>query len=380
MTGQPTYTRAEIRKDICRKLGMSFFKLFDESAQVAEGCTTRFIVSNQLTQGEDYWKNYWFMMLTGDEAFQVRRVIAFAPEDDGITLDRALTGIPTATETFQLFNIFSPYEIHNAINEAIEDGYPAFCGIILDDSTLVVQEDTLEYALSGLSTAPWRVYKVWIEQCLQTRRGKADSSTNTTLTDADLDITDVDSNWKISIYDGTGKGQLRNVSSAASGGIITISAAWTTNPDTTSKYCLWNPTDQRADWMRVEDCYFDMLEYPSKMFLSHREPSWYGMRMRIQYSYEPSDLSSDSATTVVPKQFIHLKARSILFFSKANDTRMDQDRYTQMAVDLAARAEEFKQKRSWNEPSMTIFRDRDLSREYPSIYPGPDGDALGWNG
>jgi len=75
-------------------------------------------------------------------------------------------------------------------------------------------------------------------------QGYADSSSNTTLVDDELNYTYVDDRpddfWNegsIKIVYGTGRGQIREVSDFNSTtGTVTVSEAWATNPDTTSLY------------------------------------------------------------------------------------------------------------------------------------------------
>jgi uncharacterized delta-60 repeat protein/RHS repeat-associated protein len=81
--------------------------------------------------------------------------------------------------------------------------------------------------------------------------GTADSSANTTLTDAErTESSDVFAGKLIVIISGTGKGQVRTISSFnPSTDTITISAGWNTNPNTTSTYEIVNSTE--PDWTIV---------------------------------------------------------------------------------------------------------------------------------
>lgn len=69
--------------------------------------------------------------------------------------------------------------------------------------------------------------------------GTATSSTNTTLVDSGKNFTSLGvlAGTPVTIVDGTGKAQTRTISVVGTTS-ITISAAWTTNPDTTSSYAV----------------------------------------------------------------------------------------------------------------------------------------------
>ena len=74
-------------------------------------------------------------------------------------------------------------------------------------------------------------------------KGTCTSSGGTTLTDSGASFAASVIGASVYIYEGTGKGQRRTISSRTSTQ-LTVSSAWSTNPDTTSKYVVgaieWN--------------------------------------------------------------------------------------------------------------------------------------------
>ncbi len=94
-----------------------------------------------------------------------------------------------------------------------------------------------------------------IEQAIQWAEDEVDKHTNTTYypnedqgtatASDDSELTDSSKSWTVNtyanyavyIYDGTGEGQIRGISSNTSD-TLTLDSSWTTNPDTTSKYYI----------------------------------------------------------------------------------------------------------------------------------------------
>ena len=353
---QPTYTRAEIRKEICSRLNMRFFKYFEESS-TSTGGNASVLVDSNLTQKADYWNGSWLYPISGSPSGDIRYIEDFG--GGSITPDRNLSGLVGAVTKYQILDRFTPQEIHRAIDEAILEGYPAFFGIATDES-LIVQEDKMEYDLTGLSQVPWRVYQVWIERNGGTIiSGEVASATALTLV-AGSSLSAASAGWLVGIYDGTGSGQLRTVQSV-SGSEITNTAIWTTNPDTTSRFTLWNPDDQRVQWYQMNSLHFDASEYPSKLYLHGIWPDAYGMRIRLVYTYEPSELTTDASTTTVPKKYIIAKALAILFGQRIDRSSADRTRYRNLADAREQEAELYKQMRAFTPPNMTLWQTRDSS-------------------
>lgn len=339
---ESTNTLQTLRRAICKELGMPFFKKYGTQLTVDASSTTTKPIDSDLTQADDYWTGDFFYRISSQES---RQITDFAATSNTLTLEYALSTI-SASDAYEIHSIWNAYDIHAAINRAIEQAAKSFPATVTDEN-LVLEEDKLAYTISGLTSKPWRVRRVWIERVSNTMRGLADSSTNTTLVDASLagNLGDVNTSWKISIYAGTGTGQLRSVSSANnSTGEVTITSAWTTNPDTTSKYALWNPTEQIFDWFQVVNARFDAKEYPDTLYLYNRLPSLDGMRIRLEYLYTPQALSSESDTTTVNTEFIIAKTCSILHGQMVGDSRYNRElhygehvRYKELADELLKR-------------------------------------------
>lgn len=108
-----------------------------------------------------------------------------------------------------------------------------------------------------------------------TVRGTASASTSTTLTDATATFPSgvATSLTPIVIYAGTGKGQVRRVTTRNSDTQLTISSAWTTNPDTTSKYQLGG-----VEW----NARFCLLALPESR-------DWTEPKQAVQVTFAPTD-------------------------------------------------------------------------------------------
>lgn len=379
----PTSTRAEIRRAIGSELGMDFYRFYSNYLTCDSGSTTTKVVDTDLTQNDNAWKDMWFYVSenvstsTGatvdDNVGAVRLINSFSNKDNALILDRALPQTPTNKDRYEIHNNWNAFEIHNAINRAIRDGLPDFFDIVTDE-TLVTKEDTLEYDISGLTYRPWIISEVWLERPYDSRTGTATAGAATSITDSSADFSAVDSTYKVSIYDGKGAGQLRTCSSGTSAGVINISAAWTTNPDTTSKYRVWDTAEQRSTWYRLTSARFNNHEYPSTMYLPKRYTNLYGSRIRIIYATDSLELNDDTDTTVVPKEFLIYKTIEFLASSRVGSTRGDREHYAVLEQIYRNKAEMFREKHAFRMDT-TLWQETDIGMPSGIQY---DGDPMGW--
>jgi len=372
----PTVTRAELRRAIGLELEMPFFMRYTDGYLTCDSTSTASKVQDsELTQPPSFWKNSWFYISdTSDTGLDgsIRLVDDFASDSDILFLEYDLSSAPDNLE-YELHSGFNANQIHNAINRAIETSFPAFFDVV-QDSTLVYQEDKLTYDISGLTYAPYIISKVEIERPWNTITGTATSGDVAYLIDTGADFSDVNTNYKISIYDGTGAGQVRSVGSVTGTTQINPSVNFDTAPDSTSKYAVWDATEEELIWYRVLDCKFDRNEYPDTLYLGNS--NWsdvYGGRIRLTYATKPSALTTDSATTVVPKEYIIAKAIELLSASKIGNHRSNTRKYQYKEQLYKERAEDFK---ALNSTTMntTLWQEYDAGQ--PRTY--TDIDPLGF--
>jgi hypothetical protein len=361
---KPVSTRTSLRRAIAGELSMPFFQRYDSSLTADSGSTISKVIDADLTQEDDYWKNSW-LYISSDTATAnvgaVRQVTRFIAADNALLPEYDLPSAASTGTGFELHTVFSPFETHRAINRAIQEGFPAFYDIVTDES-MIVEEDKLAYDISDLTYDPWIISAVYIEQGDDVKSGVVTAGAATYITDTNLDTTGIDTDWKVSIYDGTGKGQMRDVKSVATNRVTTStgasSDAFSPVPDTTSKYKLWDTAEQKTDWYRMTAARFDKPEFPSKMYLTKNPTGAYGMRFRLIYATQPAELSADSDETVVPREYIINRAVEILAASRIASTRADREKYAAMEQMSRIKADTFREKNSFRMPT-TIWQESD---------------------
>jgi hypothetical protein len=351
---------------------MPFYVRFGSQLTCDTGATsdTTHLADTHLVQANDYWNGQWAWDATQATA---RYISDYAQTNGILTLEAALPATPVTGggDAYEITSVFSPAEIHSAINRAIADGFPSFFDEVTDE-TVVIQEDKLSYDLTGLTTRPWIIYKIFAEMNSDVRRGTATAGGATSITDSAQDFSDLTTAYKVSIYAGTGAGQVKAVVSGTAGGVINV-AAFAPSPDTTSKYAVWNPADEDQPWYQVVQVKFDQVQYPGTMYLQGAYTSVLGMRLRLQFCAPPAALATDAATTCVPSEFVIGKAVAMLARSAVNRNRADRQRYEDVEDRYLRAAEDYRLKNTFRVPSITMWQDG-------GGFTGPADDPLGWGG
>lgn len=376
---KPTTTRASLRRAIGKRLGMPFYQRYGTYLTASTGSNTEKIVDTDLAQEDNFWNNGWVYIATDTAATNIdvaRKIDYFDAAGDAIMLETPLPAAGSSGTQYEILTGFSPYEIHQAIDDALDEAFPAFYNEV-EDKTLVVKEDTLEYDLTGLTYRPWIIADVWIERATKSQTGTVTAAASRSLTDTDITFdSDIDTSWKVSIYDGTSAGDVRTVK-ALSGNTITTStseSSWTSTPDTTSKYRIWDAAEQTRDWKRIQDCHFDQGEYPSTLYLRNRPSSCYGFRIRLNYATAPTSLSADSDETTVPRQYVLLKSLESLGASKVASSKVDREKYAAMEQINRLKADEYKANNFFRLPT-TIWLEDSLT----GLNTLDEEDPLDWN-
>lgn len=363
---EPTLTRQELRRSLARELRMDFARRYGASTLTFVTNTSN-VTDTKLTQATDFWKNQFLFIYSGNAAGNVRRITA-STSGGALTLEYSLGAVPSIGDGYEIHAIWSADDLHQALNRSIRDSFPAFFDVVLDES-IVLSQDQLEFDLTALATLPFRIKQVYREVNIgQVLRGTATSGTTTYLADTALigRLTGiVTSNWKIGIYYGTGKGQLRSVASIVDAtGRVLPSAVWTTTPDTTSRYTLWDPTVQRKEWDRVMAARFDNFDWPSTLYL-YRVPAYeWGMRLRLKYLARCTQLAAETDTTVLPEAYLLSDAQAMLYGQMVNDSRADRQRYAALSQEHAKAAMDFKASRAFREPAGTLWQDEEMGGRY----------------
>ncbi len=376
--GNPTVTRAEMRQQIGLDIQMPFYQRFPTGRALTVAATDLSeLTDDALTQSHHYWKGQWYLQTSGADNGEFRRIVDFWQDQDKFILEHDLGNLPSENTTYEITSIWSPAEIHKAINQAVDAAFPAFFEVVTEEP-IVYTEDTNEFSLRPLKNC-YRILKVWTEVPTKGAMGTAQSATSTSLTAASgADLSDVEANpseYKLSVYAGTGEGQVRDVASATdSTDVIDISGTWKTDPDNTSKYRYWNIKEQLRTWLPLNAIRFDQMKWPSTMYLNERYANKFGLRFRFQYIRKPLAMTKDKHTCVVPADYISYKARSILFRKRSGDPRTLAS-YRGTADDMERDSINYIREKHWKMPDSMIWQDSDERR----LGSGEFLDPLAWH-
>jgi hypothetical protein len=328
---------------------MPFFRRYAAGFLTADSGDTVSFVDTDLTQVDDFWKRTWVYRIASQE---VSQIVKFNARLNQVFLEAPITSM-TGSSLYEIHSLWNALEIHKAINDAIHDVERVFVDTVTDE-TFVIQEDVREYDLTALTRDPYLVNKIWIESPSTVRRGRAVSGGATTITlESSSLLTDVNTSWMISIYAGTGKGQVRSIVSVL-GAQATV-AAWTTNPDSTSKYALWDASRETYDWYPFPKIRFDAKEFPSLMYFAVRPTSFYGMRIRVEYSALPVPLTTEASTTTVPESYITFAAMAKLHSDRVGDNRADRDLHFGESKRFEEMAAQYLMRNTPHRPDRMIF-------------------------
>lgn len=314
----PTVTLTELRRAICRELRMPFFRRVGSYSEADSGSTATKIIDASLNQRDKAWNGsfvYWVDTQVSSP------ILAFNANDHSLLLEKSVGETPAAGDDYEIQSIWSADEIHETINRAIKTSRQTFFSPTINE-TMCMVENVLQYDISGLSVVPWILNKVYIEYPMNAIRFDAASGAAATVTaPAGIDLTDVNSTWFVTVYEGPGAGQVRAVVSVASQ-VITV-AAWTTQPTSASKIAVFDPV--KSSWYPVHKFHLSSIEYPQFLRLNNRNPQFVGGRFRLEYLGVSSELSTEASTTIIPEEYLINKVCSLLHGQVLNGTKSDKE-------------------------------------------------------
>jgi hypothetical protein len=345
-----TNTLQALRRAIAIEARMPFFRRFPSGySEMESGSTTGKIVDSSLTQQDGFWNGGWFYSVETGEVSLIR---SFQSNSNTLFLEAPLSTSPSVGDDYEIHSVWNASDIKHYINQAIAEAGRTWHETITDE-TLILQEDKLTFSLTGFARRPWIVSRIFIESATNCQRGIVQSAGASTLTVESVPSITTASDWRVSIYGGTGKGQLRTVQSV-NANEVTVSSAWTTVPDTTSRYALWNTTDDLYPWVPMDEFRVDAKEYPDILYLNRRFESYWGLRMRIEYMAEPQPLSVETDTTIVPARFIVPMALSFLMGQRLTETKIDKEAYYGESVRYREMAEDFRMRNAPQKPDLSL--------------------------
>jgi hypothetical protein len=349
---EPTSTRRTLRRAIAHAEHLQFFLKYgdaDELALVTDSTTTS-LHCTSLVQANDFWNNGWaYVLSTGGTTGTnyERKITDFTSSGDNLTLEYALASAPNNGQKIEIYDLYSPSNIHAKINEAIDRAARFFPDTVLD-STLVLEEDKLRYSLTGLTKRVHKLLRVQLGLTNNSQVGVVDSvstsGANTLIVDSSLFGTNDQYNgYKIIFYDGTASGQVGTIDDtvAATGHVVVTTADFTVAPVAGDKFRVLDESYQTTDFKDIAFRYVDSPEYPDTLYIEGNFPQYYGYKLYLSYSSLPGALTTDASTTIVPSGIIIARARALLHEDFMNNNRADTQRHRDLAAYFHAQADAY---------------------------------------
>jgi len=381
---EPTRSQFALRQELARRLNMDFaLRIGAYGTATGGGSAKRNLIDTALlTQPDDFWNGSWLYIwnpIRGTNADTVRLITDFDQGNGAVEFLEPLDAQVASGDTYEIHSPWSALQMHDAINDAIDDAFPEFFDVVTDE-TVILQEDKLEYSLPYESRTiradayPYYVTQIWLEEASDKFRGTASGGSSTTLVDSGQSWdNDKWNGMQVAIYDGTGKGQFATITDTSSSNTLTV-AAWlgtgTTSPSTDSKYVIKDTLTEQHDWYRITAARFDQTYWPTKVYLTSNYSSALGRALRVQYIAKPASVTTEAGTTIVPSGFVVAKSQALLHGMRVADSRSDQDRHRYMHQFWESRAEAYKLQNKWRMPKGTLWIEEETAgNQVPSDYP-----------
>ena len=380
---EPTFTRTSIRRSIGRQSRMEFFMRYGDALSVIcdsdnSTATPQISFDNtdgtavSLPQDSDFWVGSWLFELASSE----ERLITVSNSSGILTPEFAFSAAASSGDSFEIWDMWPPSDIHQKINMAIRNAWRAFPNVVTAETT-ILQEGIIRYGLldsdmiqpdvTNASVA--YVLQMHIERNSRVIRGQVTSTGLTALTFTDNTFpydsdSEVSSDWLLSVYDGPGAGTLRQLNTVDSDLLFTVDTdyAATDALTTDSKWAAWDPTtDMQQEWYKATAVKFNQMEYPDWFELRQLYPWAYGMRVRIVYVENTTDLTVETAFTAIPEEYVVFKTLSLLYDELVGDNRHDRAVHSGLAEYYDSLAQDFVQKNHRVLPHATLWTETDVA-------------------
>jgi hypothetical protein len=373
-------TRKQLRHSIGIRTQQPFFRSLkvDGTDLTSDGgaTSTTLLDASHLTHADDYWNGEYLYIPSTEE---VRQISDFTQGNGTLTFLEPMAAAPSAV-TYELWSQFTPYEIHAAINQALRDAWPFFfennMGTVVfqaNAGTSYRLSTNLQVYTTGVldTLMPRVVTGVELEDIATSVTGTATAGGASTLTDTNKNFTNlgVTTAWEIRIYDGTGKGQRRTIDTVAAT-VITVSDAWGTQPDTTSKYTLVDVSDETHGWQFITQWSVDRPDNPQYLRIGAHSYGYEGYLMRVHYAREFQSLTAEADATTCPQEYVELAALARLYLIKmTNISATEVKNWEGAQTAFAEAAAQYAQKNRYFHNWSTYADDQELMSRVQPEYP-----------
>lgn len=299
-------TRTTLRRNLGKRLGQPFFRKFGgvAGAASANGTTTTLVDTSRLREGENYWRGSYIYLPTTDE---IREISAFS--NGTIVWHAPIASATTASQAYEVWSQFTPQEVHEALNRALQSGWPQLFMTTVDESVPIQTDKGFVYTLPTTNTIR-RLCEVWMMVYPSVTGTVTSTGTNVQVKDTGASFDSDDVGSYVAIYEdgGSATGDIRQVSTVDSGTQITVSTAFTAILPTSTKYRLFDKTHTDGWQMMLNNWMVDAEDFPTTIWFSEHFFGYEGFPLKLIYEHEYTSLAAEASTTNCPEEYLYNQA------------------------------------------------------------------------
>lgn len=308
-------TRAELRRKLGLRTGQPFFRRFGTSQLTgsASGTTTTLVDTAHLKEEDDYWNGQYIYFPASDE---VREISDFDQGTSTITWLAAIASSTTSSTAYEIWSQFSPLQVNEAINWALEMAWPYFFLSTYDESLCVKDGRGLKYTLPTTNTIR-RLCQVYLQIYDSTTSQITTEGTTAQVIDSSASFTSSDVGKYVAAYKdcGDATGEVKAVTAVPSSTELTVSAFSAALPED-GYYRLLNPNDTTPNQLPVTGFITDRPEFPTLMWFGTHPTGYEGYPFYLLYEYEHPTLTTEAGTTTCPPEYVYSLAKAYIYEQK----------------------------------------------------------------